>query len=165
MVLLGKLECIFGVVGLLVCLLVHWSMLLARVGNCKNVQFEYCTFECTCIFWGEGFDFVGPCPDLRHCPCLFDVFFISYAELLENGTKRTTAQVTAVMKRIEDHYNDGLYERALLLKEASSEEGVWCSVPLRHLNKFFCQPYLYPQKRTMEIQIYEQPSSKVIRCM
>ena len=85
---------------------------------------------------------------------------LDYAGLLANGIKRKPEDVAAIVARMKK-YNDGLYERALVLTTGRSE-GVEFCVPLYMLIPFFGLDAILPQKRIIDLVFERNPASKVI---
>ena len=85
---------------------------------------------------------------------------LDYAGLIANGIKRKPEDVAAIVARMKK-YNDGLYERALVLTTGRSE-GVEFCVPLYMLIPFFGLDAILPQKRIIDLVFERNPASKVI---
>ena len=85
---------------------------------------------------------------------------LDYSGLIANGIKRKPEDVAAIVARMKK-YNDGLYERALVLTTGRSE-GVEFCVPLYMLIPFFGLDAILPQKRIIDLVFERNPASKVI---
>ena len=78
----------------------------------------------------------------------------------KNGKKRTAEEIEEVMTKIKN-FNQGSYDRALILKE-SANGGFTFRVALALLNPFFSLKMLYPQKRLLSIELKLNDPSKTI---
>ena len=85
---------------------------------------------------------------------------LDYAELIKNGIPRKAEDIAAIVTGMKN-FNDGLYERALILTTARSE-GVEFCVPLYMLIPFFGLDAILPQKRIIDLVFERNPASKVI---
>ena len=82
------------------------------------------------------------------------------AEMEKSGVKRTAEEIEQIMLKIKN-FNQGSYDRALILKE-SANTGFTFRVALSFLHPFFCLKMLYPQKRLLSIELKLNDSSKTI---
>ena len=81
-------------------------------------------------------------------------------EMTDNGVARTSEEIKEVVDNAKK-FNQGLYDRALILKE--SKTGGWVfETPLSLLHPLFALNCLYPQKRLVALELKLADPSKVL---